>query len=55
MSAMHTLPVGITSEGAEAVVKIRALIANGDLDRYWTFHLAQERRRNHQSRYQLVA
>lgn len=42
-------------EGAEAVLKIRALITNGDLDRYWTFHLAQERRRNHQSRYRLAA
>ena len=42
-------------EGAEAVLKLRALITNGDLDRYWTFHLEQERRRNHQSRYQLAA
>lgn len=39
-------------KGAEAVLKLRALIANGDFDAYWTFHLAQEHRRIHQARYQ---
>jgi hypothetical protein len=38
-------------EGAEAVLKLRALRSNGDFPAYWAFHLAQERRRNHESRY----
>ena len=37
--------------GAEAILKLRAVRANGDFDDYWTYHLAQERRRVHQSRY----
>jgi hypothetical protein len=37
--------------GAEAVLKLRALISNGDFDRYWTWHLAQEQQRVHNSRY----
>ena len=37
---------------AEAVLKLRALITNGDFDAYWTFHLAQEHQRIHQARYQ---
>jgi hypothetical protein len=39
--------------GAEAVLTLRALISNGDFDEYWTFHLAQEHRRVHASRYAL--
>ncbi len=39
-------------EGAEAVLKLRALYGNGDLDAYWRFHRAQEHRRIHQARYQ---
>ncbi|MCW2881612.1 MAG: hypothetical protein JWQ95_5712 [Sphaerisporangium sp.] len=38
--------------GAEAILKLRAMIANGDFDTYWRFHLAQDRRRVHQTRYQ---
>jgi hypothetical protein len=38
-------------EGAEAVLKLRALRSNGDLEDYWRFHIAQERRRVHQARY----
>jgi hypothetical protein len=38
-------------EGAEAVLKLRALRSNGDFADYWKFHLAQERRRIHESRY----
>jgi hypothetical protein len=38
-------------DGAEAILKIRALRTNGDFDAYWDFHLVQERRRNHESRY----
>jgi hypothetical protein len=37
--------------GAEAVLKLRALRSNGDFDAYYSFHLAQERRRVHESRY----
>jgi hypothetical protein len=38
-------------EGAEAVLKLRALVGNGDFDNYFTYHLTQEKRRNHDSRY----
>ena len=38
-------------DGAEAVLKLRAIRANGDWVDYWRFHLAGERRRVHQSRY----
>ncbi|WP_407697892.1 ISKra4 family transposase [Streptomyces kaniharaensis] len=37
--------------GAEAVLKLRALRANGDFDTYWTWHEKQEFARNHQARY----
>jgi hypothetical protein len=37
--------------GAEAVLKLRALRANGDFDDYWRFHLEAEYRRNHATRY----
>lgn len=38
-------------EGAEAVLKLRAVRSNGDLDDYWTFHLDHERQRVHKSCY----
>ncbi len=38
-------------DGADAILKLRALIANGDSDQYWTWHLAQEQQRVHNSRY----
>jgi hypothetical protein len=38
-------------DGAEAVLKLRALRKNGEWDRYWPFHLTQERKRVHESRY----
>jgi hypothetical protein len=37
--------------GAEAILKLRALTSNGDFDKYWTWHLAQEHQRVHTSRY----
>jgi hypothetical protein len=37
--------------GAEAVLKLRAVLANGDFDEYWRFHCIREQRRNHESRY----
>jgi hypothetical protein len=36
--------------GAEAVLKLRAVISNGGLDRYWTYHLDREHHRLHQTR-----
>lgn len=38
-------------EGAEAVLKLRAVQINGDFAEYWNYHLMQERRRNHEDRY----
>ena len=38
-------------DGAEAVLKLRAVRTNGDWDAYWTFHLECERHRVHRSRY----
>ena len=38
--------------GAEAILWLRAIRANGDLDAYWAYHIAQEHHRNHLSRYQ---
>ncbi len=37
--------------GAEAVLKLRALVSNGDFDDYWKFHLHNEKQRNHHARY----
>jgi hypothetical protein len=37
--------------GAEAVLLLRAVIVNGDLDAYWRFHTDQEHQRNHVSHY----
>jgi hypothetical protein len=38
-------------DGAEAVLKLRALISNGDFAEYWLYHLEQERLRVHHVRY----
>lgn len=40
-----------SADGAEAVLKLRAIRANDDFDTYWRYHLNQERQRVHQSRY----
>ncbi len=37
--------------GAEAVLKLRVLHANGDFEEYWRYHLTQEQHRVHDSRY----
>ena len=37
--------------GAEAILKLRALKANGDFEQYWRFHLTQERNHVHEARY----
>jgi hypothetical protein len=39
-------------QGAEAVLKLRALRTSGDWDAYWQFHCRAEYQRNHASRYQ---
>jgi hypothetical protein len=38
--------------GAEAALKLRALISNGDFEPYFTWHLQREHQRNHQAHYQ---
>jgi hypothetical protein len=38
--------------GAEAILRLRALVANGDFDVYWAFHQQQEHQRIHWGRYQ---
>jgi len=38
-------------DGAEAILKLRALHSNGDFDDYWRYHLAQQHQRVHKSRY----
>ncbi len=37
--------------GAEAVLRLRAVRASGDFDAYWQFHLEEDHKRNHASRY----
>ena len=37
--------------GAEAVLKLRALVQSDDFDAYWKFHEACEQQRNHASQY----
>ena len=39
-------------EGAQAILRLRAIRANGDLDAYWNWHITREHHRNHLSRYQ---
>jgi hypothetical protein len=37
--------------GAQAMLWLRAIRANGDLPAYWAWHISQEQQRNHLSRY----
>jgi hypothetical protein len=37
--------------GAEPILKLRAINANGDFDAYWHYHLTQERHHVHEARY----
>ena len=41
-----------STPGAEAILRLRAVITNGDFDEYWQWHQQQELRRNHLNRYQ---
>ncbi len=38
-------------QGAEAILKLRALIVNGDFDQYWRYHLRKEHERVHHARH----
>ena len=38
-------------EGAEDILKLRAVIATGDFDDYWRFHLRQDHKRTHKMLY----
>jgi hypothetical protein len=40
-----------SAQGAEAVLKLRAVRTNGDFETYWHYHLEHERQRVHESRY----
>ena len=40
-----------STSGAQAMLWLRVIHANGDQDAYWAYHLRQEHHRNHQSRY----
>jgi hypothetical protein len=42
-------------DGAEAVLKMRAIISNHDFEEYWRYHLAHEHQRVHHSRYAVAA
>jgi len=44
-----------TVDTAEAILKLRALHANGDFDDYWAYHLQREHQRNHKHDYDLAA
>jgi hypothetical protein len=41
--------------GAEAILTLRALTANGDFEEYWRWHLNQEHQRIHQADHELAA
>ena len=41
-----------STDGAQAILWLRVIHANGDHDAYWTWHLQKEHQRNHLSRYQ---
>jgi hypothetical protein len=40
---------------ADAILQLRALLANGDFDAYWDFHLQREHERNHPHAFALAA
>jgi hypothetical protein len=44
-----------TLQGAEAVLRLRALWTNGDFEPYWAFHLHREYERNHAARLGMVS
>jgi hypothetical protein len=38
-------------DGAQAILTLREVITNGDMDQYWAFHLEREHERTHATRY----
>jgi len=40
-----------SAQGAEAILKLRAVRSNGDFDDYWRYHLDRQHQRVHRSRY----
>lgn len=38
-------------KGGEAILKLRSIVKSGDFEAYWTFHLLEEYKRNHESKY----
>ena len=48
---MHITGARWGLQGAEAILKLRALLSNSDFDSYWDYHLARERHRNHDLQY----
>ena len=50
-SSRQGLLKGMGITGAQAMLWLRALRANGDLNQYWDWHTAREHQRNHLSRY----
>jgi hypothetical protein len=42
-------------DGAEAILKLRALTSSGDFDDYWPYHLEQEHQRIYQANCDLIA
>jgi hypothetical protein len=45
-----------TIEGADAVLRLRAVYLSGDFDEYWRFHIRQEQLRLHPpGRWRVVA
>jgi hypothetical protein len=49
---MDTTGARWSLDGAEVVLKLRAITANGDFDGYWRFHLRREHERIHHAKYQ---
>jgi hypothetical protein len=43
------------TDTADAILQLRALLANGDFDAYWAWHLHREHERNHPRPYALAA
>lgn len=48
----RVLVAGWGLHGAEAVLKLRAVLSRGDFTTYWAFHVAREHERVHQAPHQ---
>jgi hypothetical protein len=45
----------VDEDGAEAVLRIRALDKSGDWDEYWKFHMEQQRKRLYATPWKVAA